>query len=123
MRFRIVSAVLAVISLLAATYLGWCRHRISAEVFVHEEAWPRPWPYPDGWLERWVREVDAAHPAPPGTIKVEAETERVRDWLAVWAVGALGWAGVGTIPWVLWFWRRWAHRRRARPARNCGGRQ
>jgi len=60
--------------ILATTYLGWALHRSKLNVFA--EHWPRPWPYPDGWLATWEHRMDIARPAVPGFLKMDGEWQR-----------------------------------------------
>lgn len=65
-------------------YFAWCGHRISYPV-LGEPGWPRPWPYPDEWLLRWERDLDAAEPAPPGHVKFHGELDQLRRLVRLYA--------------------------------------
>jgi hypothetical protein len=106
MWMRAVGAVLIVSGTLATAYLEWARYRFSAAVLMKDRAWPRPWPYPDEWLLRYERRLNAADPAPPGTVKLEGEIETVREHLADWVNVSFAAAVVGAAPWAVWLrWR------------------
>jgi hypothetical protein len=82
---RRVTGILAVILGAAVfVYFAWAAHRLDA---IIEPGWPRPWPYPDGWLLALNNYYDAKYPAPPRAIKLHEEFPRVnRD--VTWASGA-----------------------------------
>jgi hypothetical protein len=69
--------ILFIIGFLATSYLFWAHQRIPNVVFAKM----KPWPYPDEWLLQWERQLDAAHPTPPGTIKIEGEIPRMEMYL------------------------------------------
>jgi len=67
---------------LAAVYLFWAFHRTTGAVLIADgNLWPRPLPYPDQWLGWWEQKLDAAHPAPPGFMKLDGEWERLQMYL------------------------------------------
>ena len=68
----------AATALLCASYFAWCWHRLTVKVIVMDPSWPRPWPYPDGWLSAVERWFDARNPAGPNAIKIHGEFDRVR---------------------------------------------
>ena len=107
MKAWILALVIFVIGFLAASYLGWASHRVSESVLFREDGktWPRPWPYPDQWLFRWEQQLDAAHPAAPGTIKMEGELPRIRLYLHGWICLSAVVAASGFI-WLLILRRR-----------------
>jgi len=78
----IVCLALILSGLLSAVYLGWILHR--SRMFIADKLWPRPWPFPDKLIEHWERWLDAAHPTPPGFIKVDGEWERLHFYLYCW---------------------------------------
>ena len=84
-------------ALLVTGYLGWAFHRVDVIAFVSER---HSWPYPDDWLVRWERYLDAAHPAPPGAVKLEGEIDRVRFYLVVWIVVSASIA-LGSFAWLM----------------------
>lgn len=115
MRLRILSAVLVVGGLLAAAYLGWAYHRMSYEVRRSDRGWPRPWPYPDDWLHRWERRLDAADRRRSAELghtglKMEGEEYAVRLQVGVGAVTAFLVAAAGLAPWAVRLRRRAALR-------------
>jgi hypothetical protein len=116
---RILSGGLVAGGLLTAAYLGWAHHRMSYEVLRSDRGWPRPWPYPDGWLHRWERRLDAADRRRSAELghtglKIEGEEFAVRIRVGGGAVGGLLVAAVGLVPWAV------RHRRRA-AARGATG--
>ena len=117
MWLRTLSAVAVVGGLLGAAYLGWACHRLSYEVMRSDRQWPRPWPYPDRWLLRWARRLDAEdrrrsaaeaaeRGVPPG-LKMEGEVFAVRLSVGAGAAGCLVVSAAGLVPVVI------RHRRRA----------
>ena len=68
----------AATALLCASYFAWSWHRLTVKVIVMDPSWPRPWPYPDGWLSAVERWFDARNPAGPNAIKIHGEFDRVR---------------------------------------------
>lgn len=81
--FRIIAAVLAFVGLL---YCGWALHRMGAAGIL-DPNWPRPFPYPDTWLDQYQRWLDLRYPAPPDTLKLHGEIFRVQ--LTLWAIFAV----------------------------------
>ncbi len=45
---------------------------------ILDDKWPRPFPYPDAWLNSLHDWYDAQYPAPSGYIKLHGEIARVR---------------------------------------------
>jgi len=85
-----------VIGLLVTSYLCWCLDRSSLNAFA--PGWPRPWPYPDGWLAWWEKQMDLAHPPPPGFFKMDGEWQRQWIYLycaiggsLIFSLSSLGW--------------------------------
>jgi hypothetical protein len=78
--FRSIAAMLALIGLF---YCGWALHRIGA-AGISDHTWPRPFPYPDQWVDQYGRWLDLRYPAPNGTIKFHGEVFRVR--VTLWAI-------------------------------------
>jgi hypothetical protein len=80
-----------VTGLLAASYLYWAFHRVTGAVLISDaHVWPQSFPYPDQWLGWWEKRLDAAHPVPPGSLKLEGEFRRIQACL-------LGWVGLSLI--------------------------
>jgi hypothetical protein len=81
-------------------YFAWCGHRLSYGV-LGGPGWPRPWPYPDEWLLRWERDLDAAEPAPPGHIKFHGELDQLRRLVRLYAEcgGLVFAAGLAVAAW------------------------
>ena len=65
-----------------AGYLGWALYRISGIVLVSERHWPRPWPYPDEWLQKWNQQLETVHPPLPGTINFHRQIPRMQIYLS-----------------------------------------
>jgi hypothetical protein len=84
MRFRLGIAIISM-GLVAGLYFAWSFHRVSSSVMVDDMAWPRPWPYSDGWLSRLNDWLDAQDPAAPEAIKLHSEFPGIR-WLLGFAV-------------------------------------
>src|ERR1035437_6577635 len=86
MKARTFALFIFIIGLLVSSYLCWASHRVSETVLFNEDGktWPRPWPYPDQWLWHWNQRLDAVHPAPPGSLKLEGELPRIRLYLSCW---------------------------------------
>lgn len=78
---RTVVLLLLAIGLLSTGYLAWARYRISGYVFVYDEDWPLPWPYPDLWLLDLNDWLDARNPSPPDTFKIHSEIPCVQMML------------------------------------------
>jgi hypothetical protein len=84
---RFAGVLVILVGAATSGYFAWCGHRLSYGV-LGEPGWPRPWPYPDAWLLRWERALDAADPAPPGHIKIHGELDQLRA--LVWFYAACG---------------------------------
>ena len=101
MKARAFALFVFVSGLLVASYLCWAWHRTTGSVFISDSAlWPRPWPYPDGWLYRWEQHLDAARPALPGTIKLAGEWQLLHIYLSGWIVLSLL-ASCGSCIWFI----------------------
>lgn len=87
---RHLCSILVFVGACGLLYFGWSYHRVSGHVLVTDRGWPRPFPYPDGWLFALNNWYDARYPAPPGTIKLRGELKRVR----LTTLGACAVAGV-----------------------------
>jgi hypothetical protein len=97
MRARQYALCLFVVGLLVTSYLCWAHSRIRSVALVSER---HTWPYPDQWLIRWEQRLDAAHPAAPGTFKIEGELPRMELYLDGWiCLSAV--ATLGSLAWVL----------------------
>jgi hypothetical protein len=81
-QFRILAGALVFVGLL---YCGWALHRMGPAGML-DHNWPRPFPYPDTWLDHYERWLDLRYPASPGTIKLHGEISRVQ--LTLWAIFA-----------------------------------
>jgi len=75
---RALLVILFCVGLLLASGFRWALHRISPAVLMHDEQWPRLFPYPDTWIRELNDWYDKRYPAPPGTIKLHGELPRVR---------------------------------------------
>jgi hypothetical protein len=80
--FRIIAALLVFVGLL---YCGWALHRMGPAGML-DHSWPRPFPYPDTWLDHYEHWLDLRYPASPGTLKLHGEIFRVQ--LTLWAIVA-----------------------------------
>lgn len=86
-------------------YLLWAVYRLTARVMIADDAWPRPFPYPDLWLAWLNNYFDRRHPARPGTIKLHGEIARVQLYLLAGAIPFALMTLMGAIR--LWHsWRR-----------------
>ena len=101
MKARRYALCLFIAGLLATGYLYWSFHRISNVALGHGQSWP----YPDPWLARWEQRLDAAHPASPGTIKLEGEFPRMEFYLEIW-LGVAAVATLGCLAWAMSSQRR-----------------
>jgi hypothetical protein len=88
---NLANRVAMVIAFIGLAYVGWSLHRMSSGVIVMDSAWPRPFPYPDPWLDRFHQWLDARNPPPAGAMKMHGEVFKVR--LTLWLVQA-GLAGL-----------------------------
>jgi hypothetical protein len=98
MKARTFTFAVFVIGVLVTSYLGWALHRSSLNVFA--DHWPRPWPYPDGWLASWEHQMDVAHPPPPGPyMKLDGEWQR--QWIYLY--GLIGLSVVLSLGSFVWW--------------------
>lgn len=97
MRWRRRLGLLLIVAGLANSgYWAWCQYRISDEVLVHDESWPRAWPYPDGWLERWhAREY--ARTRARGLIPWHGEWDTLRAWMLLGHLASATAVGLGVV--------------------------
>ena len=91
---RLLGLLLIVAGLANSAYWGWCQYRISEEVLFRDESWPRAWPDPDKWLDRW-QSREYARVRAQGLIPFHGEWDTLRAWmllghLASAMVGGLG---------------------------------
>jgi hypothetical protein len=96
MKARTITFLIFVIGLLVTGYLCWALHRSSLNVFANH--WPRPWPYPDRWLEDWENQMDLARPSSPGTLKLDGEWQR--QWIYLY--GLIGLSLVVSFGSLIW---------------------
>jgi hypothetical protein len=75
--------ILAIPALLGIIYCAWCLHRSSFSIITGDPQWPRPHPYPDQWLFALNDWFDTRNPAPPDSIKLHGEWDRVRATVAL----------------------------------------
>ena len=90
------------VGVVACGYFAWCQHRLRGTTIVSESPdWPRRWPYPDEWLMRWERHLDAAYPTSPGHFKMHGELDRLRERVALCMVATWSFAycGLGVAVW------------------------
>lgn len=116
MRWRILGAAVLTAGVFGAAYLWWAYERLSYDAVWFDPEWPRPWPYPDGWLERWAARLDGEHPPRP-ELRMAGPIQDWRRPLSVGAVGCLVISLFGAVPWVLWIARR-SRAKRAEWARD-----
>ena len=97
MRWRRRLGLLLVVAGLANSgYWGWCQYRISKEVLFHDESWPRAWPYPDGWLDRW-HSREYARVRAQGLIPFHGEWDTLRAWMLLGHLASAMVGGVGVV--------------------------
>lgn len=97
MRWRRRLGLLIVLTALANSgYWGWCQYRISEYVLVREESWPRAWPYPDGWLDRWHSRQYARVRA-QGLIPFHGEWDTLRAWMLLGHLTSVMVGGLGVV--------------------------
>jgi hypothetical protein len=83
---RRLALILISVGGIGSLYLLWVMHRVSWAVLVDDAGWPRPFPYPDGWLAALHDWFDTRNPAPPGNVKLHGEFSKVRLTVgAIWA--------------------------------------
>ena len=97
MKSKIIALVLVVTGFLVASYLVWTFHRTTGVVFVSDHQWPRSLPYPDYWILCWNHELDLAHPAAWGTMKIRGELPRIQLYLSGYILLALLVMSVGLV--------------------------
>jgi hypothetical protein len=115
---RLLGTLVVLWGLAAGAYLMWCQHRVSFPVLMDDRAWPRPWPYPDGWLNRWYDRIDAEYPAPPGGIRSCPETRyRLQGRLWAYTVSTFIIIAIG-LAFVVWPPKVWQFSRG--PSVQCG---
>lgn len=73
----------------ATLYLCWALHRLSAFVLVTDAAWPRPWPWPDLWLESWCARLLAGYPPAPGFVYLDGGAGLLWNHVFFWAALSL----------------------------------
>jgi hypothetical protein len=76
------SLILMILGILGLLYFGWAQYRMGPSGML-DKKWPRPFPYPDTWLNALNNWYDARYPAPPGHIKLHGEIFRVRATLYI----------------------------------------
>jgi hypothetical protein len=84
--------LLIVLGFLGALYFGWALSRITGE---WDDQFPRPWPYPDGWLGVLNHWLVMRYPASPGFLNLDGEIETIRLMLKAWIGVCLLGLGVG----------------------------
>ena len=122
MRLIHITATLMVSATLVSAYMGWATHRISPGVLASNDRWPRPWPYPDGWLFAWERDLDPIrryYPNHPIADKGIGETERLTKRVRRLAWGSSGLAAASALLWMLACWRRSAQHRLSGAPADC----
>src|SRR5688500_1410352 len=83
MKTRKLALTFFVLGLLVSIYLSWALYRTWYS--WDSEGWPRPLPFPDGWLLRWHDRLDIAHPITvPMGMKPHGEIYRLCKYLSVW---------------------------------------
>jgi hypothetical protein len=87
MRHRL-AIILVALGAGGTLYAAWALHRASDAVLVRDMSWPRPTPYPDGWIAALNGWYDARHPASGDSLKLHGEFPRVR--LTIVVILALG---------------------------------
>jgi hypothetical protein len=105
MRTSNITASLMVGATLVAIYMAWATQRISPSVLAGDDRWPRPWPYPDGWLFAWERKLESTRQFFPIESKGMGQTERlmVRVRRLEWSAGGV--AATSALVWMLVCWR------------------
>ena len=72
--FLVIAFLVFIMALASTSYLGLAAYRVSEAVMVDDEAWPRPWPFPDPWLVSWHEKLLAARPPlKPGVLDMHGE--------------------------------------------------
>jgi hypothetical protein len=86
---------LLVVGMVGTLYFAWAFHRASDAVLVSDLSWPRPAPYPDGWILALNHWFDLRHPAPPDSLKLHGEFPRVRLAIGIALAGFVFWLAAG----------------------------
>jgi hypothetical protein len=81
--------LLIALELANSAYWEWYRNRINKDVLFYDESWPRPWPFPDLWLDRWHARVFDHIRAETGLIPFHGEWDRLQSWLILGHVGSI----------------------------------
>jgi hypothetical protein len=87
-----------VVGLFGSAYFCWALHRVSDNVLSVDPAWPRGWPYPNGWLFELSASFDVMNPVDGDALKLHGELARVRGFvfsvfLTFFSIGLWGLAG------------------------------
>jgi hypothetical protein len=69
-------------------------------VVLFNPGWPRPWPYPDGWLQRWSDRLEAGRPPRPAGMGMTGEIQAYRGRLAAGSACCLALSVGGGIWWI-----------------------
>ncbi len=77
------SMILVIPALMGVIYCAWLLHRTSFSIIIGDPQWPRSCPYPDQWLLALNDWYDARNPAPPDSLKLHGEWDRVRATVAL----------------------------------------
>jgi hypothetical protein len=93
------SVVLIILGILGLLYFGWAQYRMGPSGML-DKKWPRPFPYPDTWLNALNNWYDARYPA-HGYIKLHGEIFRVRATLSVILLVCAAMVAVGVAPSML----------------------
>ncbi len=75
--------ILVIPALMGVIYCAWLLHRTSFSIIIGDPQWPRSCPYPDQWLLALNDWYDARNPAPPDSLKLHGEWDRVRATVAL----------------------------------------
>lgn len=94
--------ILTVLGIIGLIYFGWAQYRMGPAGML-DKNWPRPFPYPDPWLNALNDWYDARYPVPPGYIKIHGEIFRVRMtlWWILFVCAGIVSVGIGPSIWRL----------------------
>jgi hypothetical protein len=95
------TGICAVVLFACAGYCAWAWHRSDLWFIGHDPAWPHAFPYPDVCVRDLEAYWDRARPAPPGTIKMHGEFQRVQVAVGLASIACTGAGILFSVPTLL----------------------